>query len=139
MGVIRKHILSGNRGVTLVESVMAALIMAIGLFVVGTVIYSQFSSLNQNREKAIATLAAQEEIENIRGMSFDSILALGPSFTSSGFDYLNNPSGTLAIDSIYGASNIKRVSVTVSWDSITGGSLDRKLVTIVTRGGINKQ
>ena len=139
MGTMRKSLSSDNRGVTLIESVIAALIMAIGLFVVGTAIYSQFSSLNQNREKAIATLSAQEEIENIRGMSFDSILALGSSFTSSGFDYLNNPSGALVIDSIYGSSNIKRISVTVSWDSITGGSLNRKLVTIVTRGGINKQ
>ena len=73
---------SGKKGVTLIEAVVSTFIMAIGLFVVGTAIYSQFSSLNQNREKAIATLSAQEEIESIRGMPFDSILALGSSFNA---------------------------------------------------------
>jgi len=139
MKIINASSLSNKRGVTLIEAVIASLIMAMGLFVVGTAIYSQFSSLNQNREKAIATLAAQEEIEEIRGMPFDSILALSSSFTSSGFAYLNNPSGAIVLDNIYGSSNIKRVSVTVNWDSITGNTLHRSLVTIVTRGGINKQ
>ena len=126
-------------GFTLIEAVMAAFIMAISLFAVGTTIYSQFSALNQNREKAIATLAAQEEIENIRGMPYDTILGLGSSFTASGFAYLQNPSGTVIVDSIYGANDIRRLSITVSWDSITGKPLQQKLATLVTRGGINKQ
>lgn len=138
------RILADKKGVTLIEAVIASLIMAMGLFVVGTAIYSQFSSLNQNREKAIATLAAQEEIELIRGMSFDSILSLGSSFTASGFDYLPNPSGSLTVDTDTGFShnsdsNTRRISATVSWDSISGNRLSESLVTVMTRGGINKQ
>lgn len=131
--------MSSERGVTFIETIIASLVMAIGLFIVGTAIYSQFSSLNQNREKAIATLAAQEEIENIRGMAFDSILVLGSSFNASGFIYLNNPSGAVVLDNIYGSSNIRRVSVTVSWDSVMGKRLSKRLATLMTRCGINKQ
>lgn len=128
-----------TRGFTLIEAVVAAFIMAISLFAVGTAIYSQFSALNQNREKAIATLAAQEEIENIRGMPYDTILNLGSSFTASGFSYLQNPSGTVVVDNIYGTPDMRRVSVTVSWDSITGKPLQKKLAALVTHGGIDKQ
>lgn len=127
------------KGFALIEAVMAAFILAISLFAVGTAVYSQFSALNQNREKAIATLAAQEEIENIRGMSYDAILGLGSSFTASGFEYLKNPAGAVAVDNIYGTSDIRRISVTVSWASIMGQRLEKKLATLVTRNGINKQ
>lgn len=134
-----------GRGFTLVEALIGSIIMATGLFVVIAAISSQITLLNMDREKIIATLAAQEEIENIRGMPFDSILSLGSSssFTASGFAYLNNPSGTITIDNSYspisGASDIRRVSVTVNWSSSTGSALQKRQTTLVTRGGIDKQ
>ena len=137
--MLKSKALSDKKGFTLVEALTASVVLAIGLFVVGLAIYAEFNFINQNREKAIATLAAQEEIEAIRGMPFDNILNLGSSFTTSGFTYLKNPIGTLTIDNIYGASNIRRVSVTVQWDSLTGRVLQKSLVTIMARNGINKQ
>ena len=132
-----------KKGFTLIEALIASIIMAIGLCAVVTAIYSQITLLNQDREKIIATLAAQGEIENIRSMPFDNILNLGSSFVASGFIYLNNPSGTISIDSAYspvsGAADIRRISVTVSWNSIKGTILQRTLTTLVTRSGINKQ
>jgi len=135
--------LSTKKGFTLIEALIASIVMAIGLLAVVTAIYSQITLLNQDREKIIATLAAQEEIENIRSMPFDNILNLDSSFVASGFIYLNNPSGTISIDSAYspvsGAADIRRISVTVSWNSIKGTVLQRTLTTLVTRSGINKQ
>lgn len=128
----------GIKGFTLIEALLASFVMAIGLFAVGTAIYSQFFSLNQNREKAIATLAAQEEIESIRGMPFSTIVGLPSSFTADGFAYLNNPTGTLTVSNSYGGK-IKKISVTVTWNSLTGQTLQKSLVTLVTENGINKQ
>lgn len=130
---------SNRNGFTLIEAMVAALIVALGLFAVGLAIYAEFPFINQNREKTIATLAAQEEIESIRGMPYDSILALSSSFTASGFVYLENPAGAVTVDNIYGENDIRRVSVTVSWDSSTGSRLQKSLVTMVTRNGINKE
>ncbi len=127
-----------TKGFTLVETLLASFIMAIGLFAVATAIYSQFFSLNQNREKAIATLAAQEEIERIRGMPFNTVMNLPSSFTTDGFTYLNNPTGTVTISDSYG-NKIKKISVTVTWNSLTGQALQKSLVTLVTENGINKQ
>jgi type II secretory pathway pseudopilin PulG len=131
--------LTDKRGFTLIEAFVATIVLALSLFIVGLAIYMEFPVINQNREKAIAALSAQEEIENIRGMSFDTILTLGSSFVSSGFAYLKNPAGTLTIDDPFGNANIRRVSVRVSWSSLTGGTMQRDLVTFVTRNGIDKQ
>ncbi len=130
---------TGNRGFTLLESLAASLILALGLFVLGGAFYTQLSFINQAREKTIAALAAQEEVETIRGLSFDAVLNLGPTFTASGFAYLNNPVGTITVDDIYGNSNVRRVSVTVSWTSLKGVASQRDLVTLVSRNGIDKQ
>lgn len=136
---------SNKSGFSLIEALISSVVMVIGLFAVATAIYAQFSSLSENREKTIATLAVQEEIENLRGMRFSDILALGSSstFSASGFVYLNNPSGTVIIDNTYspisGEDNIRRITVAVEWDSVSGKTLQEIMVTLMTNGGINKQ
>jgi len=144
--------LSNKRGFTLIEALIASLVMAVGLFAAGTAIYAQFTALNENREKTIATLTAQGEIENIRGMKFSDILAL-TSFDEEdapGLEYLHYGSGfgegDIAVDPVAvdpdgftGDSNIKKVSVTVKWNSINGETLQKTMATLMTNDGINKQ
>lgn len=130
--------ISSRKGFTLVEALVASAVLALGLFTIGVTTYTQFAFINQNREKAIATLAAQEEIENIRGMTFDAVASLGSSFNASGFTYLKNPAGVLRITSSYG-SDIKKISVNVSWDSLVGKRSQVNLLTLVTRQGITNQ
>lgn len=141
--MVRIRCLSSNRGFTLVEALIASLIMAIGLFAMITTIYAQFAALSQNREYTIATLAAQEEIEIIRGMSFADILNLGSTFTTDGFIYLDSSSGALTVDNAYspisGADNVRRISATVSWNSIDGKPLRKTMATLMTKDGINRR
>jgi len=134
-----KLFFSKHSGTSLVSALTAFVVLALGIFAVGSAIHAQFSFLNQNSESAIAALAAQEEIEAIRGMSYNTILGLGTSFQSSGFVYLKNPVGSLTIDSIYGSGDIRRVTATVTWSSVTGRTMQKKLATLVTRNGINRQ
>ena len=72
-------------------------------------------------------------------MTFDNILALGSSFTAAGFSNLSNPTGTLIIDNPYSTDNIRRVTIIVGRTSPQGRFLSKTLVTLVTRGGINRQ
>ena len=132
--------LSNKRGFTLVEALIASLIMAVGLFAAGTAVYTQFTSLNENREKTIAALTAQGEIENIRGMKFSDILPL-TSFDvndAPGLAYLKDAEGKVKVDNSYGP-DIKKVSVTVAWNSINGKPLQKTMATLMTNGGINKR
>lgn len=130
---------SKKKGFTLIEAFAATCVLAISLLSAGFAIYTQLYFINQLREKSIATLAAQEEVEAIRGMPFDNVLNLGSSFTASGFTYLKSPVGTVTVDDIYSTGNMRRVSITVSWASVTGKALQRTLVTLMSRNGINKQ
>ena len=143
--MIKTNFLLNKKGFTLIEAFAASVVLAIALFVVGLAIYAELSYINQNREKSLAVLAGQEYIERIRSMSFDDILAINSSWAMNvsnkptAFTYLNNSLGTVTVDSIYGQNNIRRISVTVTWDSLAGGTKSQRLVTLVTRNGINKQ
>jgi len=132
-----------KKGFTVIEAFSACSIIAVCLLSTGLAIYTQFPFINQNREKAIATLAAQEQIEKIRGLPFDTIRGIDASWVEvnlpSGFVYLTNPGCTVNIDDIYGDNNIRRVSITVSWRSSNGLTLQKTLLTIMARNGINKQ
>jgi len=141
--MIRIRYLSGKQGFTVIEAFVACSILAVCLLSAGLAIYTQFPFINQDREKVIAALSAQEEIEKIRGLPFDTILGINASWVAanlpSGFAYLTNPTCTVALDAIYGDSNIQRISVTVSWKSSSEAVLQETLVTMMSRNGINKQ
>ena len=138
--MIKIRCLSNKKGFNLVEALIASMIMALGLFAAGTAIYTQFTSLNENREKTIAALTAQGEIENIRGMKFSDILPL-TSFDvndAPGLAYLKDAEGKVKVDNSYGP-DIKKVSVIVTWDSINKKQLQRTVSALMTNGGVNKQ
>ena len=142
----RINILSNKKGFTLVEALSASVIMAIGLMAVMAAIYLQNTVLNKDREQTIATLTAQGEIEFLRGKPFDDIVT--ESFyegDAPGLGYLRYGSGHGKGDIVVGPAdftsdtNIKKVSVIVTWNSINGNTLQRSMATLVTRNGINKQ
>jgi type II secretory pathway pseudopilin PulG len=138
--------LSSKKGFTLTEALFASGIMAIGLFTVVIAIYFQTTTLNKNREQTIATLTAQGEIEFLRGQPFVNITTR--SFykeEAPGLEYLHYGSGDGKGDIVVGPadftsdSHIKKVSVTVTWNSINGKELTKTMATFVTENGINKQ
>ena len=139
--------LLNKKGFTLIDVLIASVIMAIGFFSVMTAIYSQTTILNKNREQTIASLTAQGEIENIRGMKFSNILSL-TSFDENdapGLAYLHYGSsagkGDIKVESAGFTSepHIKKVSVIVTWNSVDGKTLQKTMATLITENGINKQ
>jgi len=131
-----------KKGFTLLEVLIATAILGACLLAVVTVLCGQYYIISQNRERTVATLAAQEVIENIRGMPFDTITASGKVFPNpSGFQYLKNPSLSVRIDNFFSdmTNSIRRVSVVVSWVSMKGTTMQRSLVTVMTKNGVNKQ
>lgn len=143
--------ISNKNGLTLVEALVAVLILGTGLLSVGTAIGTQFSFINQNRENTLAILAAQEVIEHTRSMAFDDIINtdLNAKFNNAndsrpqGFTYLTSPTAVInTYDHVYDAqSNIQRISisVTISWISSNGKTLRQRLSTLVTRNGMDNK
>lgn len=126
-------------GFTLIEIMLAVLIVSIGLVGIAFVFSRGSAFITEIRETSIAMQAASQEMELIRGMDFDDILTLGSSFTTAGFSNLSNPTGTLCVDNPFGTDDMRRVSITVSWTSPQGRSLSKSLVSLVVRDGINRQ
>ena len=130
---------------TLIEVMISAAVIGAGLMIVGSVIYSQFYVISQIRERTIANLAAQEEIEYIRGMPFNTIISNTTVFPNpSAFNSSlknNNPQLSVNVDNPLNVpgTNMRRVCVTISWTSMNGRTLQSNLATIITRNGIDKQ
>lgn len=123
------------------EAAAAGAILVVMLLSAGFAVYTQYIFIGQDRERSIATLSLQQEIETLRGMPFDNILALGPNFTftTDGFTYLRAATGSVQLIDVYGSGNIRKVYLTVNWTSINGHSLQASLTTLMTRNGINKE
>ncbi len=134
-----KNFLRGKIGFTLVEALIAAFLLGICMVGVVKLFYDSIYFVAETREVAIASQAAKEEVELIRNMPYTAITGLSSTFTSPGFSYLNSAAGAVSVDNIYGASDIRRVSVTVTWNSIRGRAMSRSMATLVTRNGINRQ
>jgi Tfp pilus assembly protein PilV len=128
-----------HKGFTLVEVLIGVYILAFGVVGVLLTLTKTAAFISAVRQNAIATYAAQEEIEKIRAMDFTSLLSQGTSFTSSAFNELNHASGALTIEDVFSSNNIRRVTVQVSWTGLGGRPVSKSLSTLVTRTGINKQ
>lgn len=131
--------IKSSKGFTLVEVMITVLLLAFAL--IGTVAVFTNSSvyMAEIRQQSIATQALKEEIEEIRDMPFDTVTSLSSTFTSSGFSGLVNPVGTRTIDDPYSDNDIRRVTVSLAWESPQGRGMSSSMGTLVTREGINKQ
>ena len=122
---------------TLMEVLITIFLLAIVLLTLITVFVYGFNLLSRTKQVNLATQIAHEEVEIIRNMTFDNIASLGTSFTNAKLSNLLNSQGTVAVEDSIG-SDIKKVTVTVTWD-YRGVQLKKDVVTLVAREGINKK
>jgi len=126
-----------GRGFTLIEVLMAIIILATVLMTLITVFLYGFDVLSRTKQVALATQIAQEEIEAIRNMPFSDILTLGTTFTNEELTRLHHGQGSLALEDSEG-ENIKKLTVSITWDH-HGKQMRKDIVTLITKQGINKK
>ena len=133
-----------QRGFTLIETMVSALIIGIALLGIASFFSNGTAYLSDMKERAVAAYAVQEQLEVIRGMSFDAIVSTYfPSqvFTASGFVNLNSATGTITVDYPFGSAspqnNIIRVTATVRWMAQAGVWRTKAAATMITRDGIS--
>jgi prepilin-type N-terminal cleavage/methylation domain-containing protein len=127
-------------GFTLIEVLITIFILAIVLMTLVSAFIYGYNLLSRTKQVSLATQIAQEEIETIRNMPYDNILALGSSFTNERLSDLFNGQGVLAIEAVPGdtSGNIKKITASVRW-KFKGQQMRKDIVTYVTREGINKK
>lgn len=115
--------LQRQRGFTLLEVMIAMVVIAIALFAAISMIFHTSTAKETMREQEIAKEAASAKIEEIKAHAFDQIFSTynGASFTVTG---LNAPSGagkglgSVAVDSTN--PNLYEVTVTIRWRGVQG-------------------
>jgi len=132
-------VLTNKKAFTLIEILSAVIIVAVGVISVGALFFNSMYFLAEIREISAATQAAHEEMETIRDLPYSDLTAMGTSssFTAAALSNLSQPTGTVTIDNIYSNDYIRRVTVTVSWVSLRGRTISRRLVTLVADGGVS--
>lgn len=136
-----RNLINTEQGVTLVEVMISVLILS--FVTVGTLAMFAKCSLfaGSIKEHSIVNNGLNERMEEIRNMAFSAITNLGSSstFTATGFTELSNPTGTVTVDDPFTDDDIKRVTVTVTWDTRQGRAMTKSMSAYVANSGINRQ
>lgn len=111
-------------------------VLAVMLLTLISVLLYGYGAVAQARQAALATQIVQRRVESVRALPFDSIAALGASFDDNALSGLMGGTGFMAVESGPGI-DIKKVTVGVRW-TYRGVVRDKKIVTFMTRQGINR-
>ncbi|MBI5366827.1 MAG: prepilin-type N-terminal cleavage/methylation domain-containing protein [Planctomycetes bacterium] len=109
---------AGRRGFTLLEALLACIVIVIALLgLAATLSYISRSDMSA-QETSDALNAARAEIETLRATSFAQLAALANTeFAVTGLRGLN-PTGTIQVNTVNPA--LYDVTVTVSWRGVMG-------------------
>ncbi len=126
-----------KNGFTLIEAMVALVVISIGLVIVLQVFPTGFSVEKNSQLETQATILAQEKIESLLAKSFSelSIATTMESPLPTPFQRFIRTTRVSFVDSNLGESAIatllKKIEVTVSWQSpLRFGSKEVKLITL---------
>ena len=140
---MRKREKKKEEGFTLIEVLITMMILSGVMTALLSCFIYGLNIISRMKQTALATQIIQEQLEDIRDMTYDDILSLGSSFDNAGFEQLSTwggcegASGGVAVESSLG-DDIKKITVTVQW-TYRGRAQREDLVTFITREGINKK
>jgi prepilin-type N-terminal cleavage/methylation domain-containing protein len=129
--------LTDSNGFTLIEALLAMSLLSIAVFGMFSLLHSVMWYNEFAETVTTATTLAQDKVEALKNTPFSSIPTGSPAETDSGLDENGNPGAggiytrttSVSWDTTY-SSDIKRVTVTVSW-SWKGNLKDVTLQTMI--------
>ena len=123
---------------TIIEVMMGALVLVMVFISTFTVIQRGFEMIDIARNTGLAGQILQSEIEDIRLKNWANLPADGTTNITlpSAFDAVANRfTATRTVTSVN--SDMKRVTVKVTWTAYTGRVHTREYETYYTKGGLN--
>jgi prepilin-type N-terminal cleavage/methylation domain-containing protein len=138
---IRRKRFTNRSGYTLAEVMIASIIMALVLVSVMGIVGRSVRYLSDIRRASRSSQILQQEMENIRLMTWSQIQALPSSFSDPS-DTSHLYSGGISLspfDAYAGATTVVTVTLTITWTNQSASQvLTNTLTTLVCDGGLNK-
>ena len=116
-----------ERGSSLIESMVAMVMLSTGLMAVGQMVPAGLMGVNESRARINAVQAAQERLETVRSSDFDSAALIAGTYSETMGRYTVD----WTIQDDVPVPGSKRVNITASWDT-PRGTRDIRLTTHVT-------
>lgn len=132
-----------DKAFTLIEVMVATIVIVVSLLGTLSLFNREASLVTVVKDESIVTYAIQEQIELIRRTSYADVITAyssPTSFSTAGFAFLSNPSGTITLDYPFGAvspnDKIVRVNISLSWLSANNRPKTKTIATYVADGGM---
>lgn len=122
-----------TNGMTLMEVMVAALLVAMVLAGVATAVMWSLRTIRTARESSAALQAVQQEMERMRNSNFSTIASHTFAVPALG----TGVNGSVAVQAE--KTTMKRVSAQVSWLSNAQRDMTVSLVTYITKDGIDQR
>jgi prepilin-type N-terminal cleavage/methylation domain-containing protein len=125
MNKTMKQKIDNSSGFTLIEVLIAAVIVAFGSLAMGAFLGNLITHNSANERKTMATILAQDKIEGLRNQALNNNLTSADDSTDTVTTAAGPFTRTWAIDD---SSNPNQITVQVTWNGVVGDTQ----VTLVT-------
>jgi prepilin-type N-terminal cleavage/methylation domain-containing protein len=122
-----------RRGMTLMEVIISILLAGLVLTGLATALTWSLSTIRASRESAAALQAAQQEIEQMRNSPFDAVDT--HTFPVPELDV----EGSVVVETGGEYTDMKKVSVKITWVSGSQRNMHVNLATYITKDGIGRR
>jgi prepilin-type N-terminal cleavage/methylation domain-containing protein len=137
--MMRRQAISRQDGFTLIEVLVAAVILGFALGSVLTISSHAFVYLNDIRRTARSSQVLQQKIEDIRLWNWSQLQSAPLTFsdTNIGVNYQGWIT-TNSYDTYLGSTTVMRVTLFVTWTNSNRRPMTNTLSTLISNGGLNK-
>ncbi|MDP3028876.1 MAG: type IV pilus modification protein PilV [Deltaproteobacteria bacterium] len=121
------HSLRNNKGFTLIEVLIATLVLAIGLLSLATLAGTVIRGNSFSNKMTTATTLAQDKMEEIKGLVYDNAGTAAGTENYGSITNYNSYKRVTTVAANTPGSGMKEVTVTAFWDADTH-SVDLKTI-----------
>ncbi len=134
--------MTSERSVTLIECMVALVILTIGLLSAYLAYAQSIRVVNSMWHSSRVNSAIRQEMELVRTWDWDTVDALSSStFTNMVLDDVPNATGTIDAEYYPVATNsaltIKKITIRVNWTDMNGVAREDSATTLVAMDGLN--